>query len=193
MHNFFFNGNVISEPAIKESFIDQDSFFIDCENPIGSRDYSKGKSFRCWDWEINQNRIFVNDDFYQDFVIYQGSLWACISNTNTVPGTEPYWEKVASKGEKGDQGPQGEKGDKGEQGEMGPIGPQGEPGIQGPKGESGNGNMSIGEGIPIEKGYKNDVYLDIKSGIFYEYSDDWIPKGTISVGGTSENIEWKDE
>lgn len=46
MPNFFFKGNV-SEPIIKSPIKDQDGFFVDCENPIGSREYSKGKSFRC--------------------------------------------------------------------------------------------------------------------------------------------------
>lgn len=73
MRNLFFNRDTF-EYLSKEPIQDQDGFFVDCENPIGSREYSKGKSFRCLDWENNQNRTFVNDDFYQDFVVYKGSL-----------------------------------------------------------------------------------------------------------------------
>lgn len=105
---------------------------------------------------------------------------------------------VITKGEQGIQGEpgiQGVQGIQGEKGDIGPRGEKGEKGDKGDKGESGNGNMAVGEGAPIEKGYENDVYLDIKTGVFYEYSNKWSKIGTISVDDpeTSANIEWIDE
>lgn len=244
-----------------------------------SRSYEKGKSFNCT--EYIKGKTYHNNDFIQDFVIYEQCLYACIRETREIPGDSGDWilivrsadllgatasidNKVGTprveittvgegldkkfhfeffnlKGEKGDKGTKGDKGDRGEQGiqgvqgiqgEVGPIGPigpqgiqgergeqglqgiQGERGEQGPqgpkgdkgevgprgergekgeKGESGNGNMSIGEGAPIEKGYSGDIYLDIKEGIFYEYDDTWTEIGTISVGDGSADVEWVDE
>lgn len=92
-------------------------------------------------------------------------------------------------GEKGEIGPQGlsgMQGPRGERGEKGETGPQGE---KGEKGESGNGNMEIGTGEPFQKGYENDIYLDIESGIFYEYKKKWNEVGKISVGDTFVDIE----
>lgn len=271
-----------------------------------SRSYEKGKSFNCT--EYTKGETYYNNDFVQDFVIYEHCLYACIRETREVPGISEDWRLVVRstdllgatasidnkvgtprveitttgegldkkfhfeffnlKGEKGDKGAKGDKGDRGEQGiqgiqgiqgevgprgEVGPIGPigpqgiqgergeqglqgiQGERGEQGPqgeqgiqgipgergeqglvgpqgpkgdkgetgpkgergekgeKGESGNGNMSVGEGAPIEKGYPGDIYLDIKEGIFYEYDDTWAEIGIISVGGSSADVEWVDE
>lgn len=58
------------------------------------RDYSKGKSFKVSIW--NEIDTYNNDDFIQDFVIYNQSLWARIDSTpstNEVP-TEGPWTKV---------------------------------------------------------------------------------------------------
>lgn len=51
-------------------------------------------------------------------------------------------------------------------GPQGPQGPQGEAGIQGEKGDC---NFTIGNGSPIKNGDKNDIYLDLSSGIFYRF------------------------
>ena len=96
------------------------------------------------------------------------------------------------KGEKGDQGEVGPRGMPGATGPKGDRGERGEIGPQGPKGESGNGNMDIGKGAPVEKGYSGDVYLDLESGIFYEYEKEWKNVGKISVAD-STNIEWQDD
>lgn len=93
------------------------------------------------------------------------------------------------KGEKGNKGDRGEKGDTGDRGEKGD---KGEQGIQGPKGESGNGNMSIGKGVPKEDGYENDIYLDIESGIFYKFSTTWEKTGTVLMEGAYADLEWKE-
>lgn len=190
MSNFFFtNQNIYKE-------IPTDTFKCDkhiCLNPDESRTFYQGKSFRFWDWEDHKNRTFVNDEFFQDLVKYNGSVWICINTTTKVPGTSEDWVVFASKGDPGIQGlpgnegpagPQGPKGDKGE------VGPQGE---KGEKGESGNGNMEVGTGKPSQNGYENDVYLDIKSGTFYEYKNKWNEVGKISVGDVSADIEWKDD
>jgi hypothetical protein len=50
------------------------------------RDYLKGKSFDFSEW--NPVKTCTNDSFKQDFVRYNGSLYACIhTNTNIIPGT----------------------------------------------------------------------------------------------------------
>lgn len=215
MGNFFFGGSG-GKVTPKEPI--QDGIFTDCQNPINTREYSKGKSFRCWDWDEHKGQTYVNDEFYQDFVVYNHELYLCVTTTTTEPGTSEDWilavrqvegkvfypnvdlngnlswsiiDKVdkapdtvnikGPKGDKGDIGPQGERGEKGDKGD------------QGPKGESGNGNMAVGEGAPKENGYENDVYLDIKTGVFYEYTNKWSEVGTISVGGSSANLEWQDD
>lgn len=244
MSNFFFtNQNIYKDAPIETTKCDKHL----CLDPDESRTFHQGKSFRFWNWEDHKSRTFVNDEFFQDLVKYEGSIWICVNTTITIPGTSEDWEIFASKGDKGDRGEQGiqgprgergpqgiqglkgEKGDKGEQGIVGPKGdkgdvgergPQGEQGIQGlpgeigpigpqgpkgdkgeigpqgekgEKGESGNGNMEIGTGKPSQKGYENDIYLDIESGIFYEYNEKWNNVGKISVEGGSADIEWQDD
>ena len=85
------------------------------------------------------------------------------------------------KGEKGEQGPQGLKGDRGE---MGPQGPQG------PKGEKGDSNFKIGSGKPNISANINDVYMDIDSGTFYVFDNEWIVKGQVS---TDVAGDWQDD
>lgn len=217
MSNFFFtNQNIYKDAPIETTKCDKHL----CLDPDESRTFHQGKSFRFWNWEDHKSRTFVNDEFFQDLVKYEGSIWICVNTTITIPGTSEDWEIFASKGDKGDrgeqgiQGPQGEigpqgiQGLKGEQGvqglpgEAGPVGPQGPKGDRGEigpqgekgeKGESGNGNMEIGTGKPSQKGYENDIYLDIESGIFYEYNKKWNNVGKISVEGGSADIEWQDD
>ena len=83
-------------------------------------------------------------------------------------------------------------GSKGSQGEKGADGAKGDKGDKGDKGESGNGNMEIGEGDPINNGYRNDVYLDLKSGTFYKYITDWKKVGKISIED-DVNLKWQDD
>lgn len=217
MSNFFFtNQNIYKDAPIEITKCDKHL----CLDPDESRTFHQGKSFRFWNWEDHKSRTFINDEFFQDLVKYEGSIWICVNTTTTIPGTSEDWEIFASKGDKGDrgeqgiQGPQGEigpqgiQGLKGEQGvqglpgEAGPAGPQGPKGDKGEvgpqgergeKGESGNGNMEVGTGKPSQNGYENDVYLDIKSGTFYEYKHKWNEVGKISVGDVSADIEWKDD
>lgn len=72
-----------------------------CKNPNinnhNSRDFSKGKSFNFSTW--NPVETYNNDSFKQDFVTYDGNLYACmISNTNKTPGTNSrYWTLVLEK------------------------------------------------------------------------------------------------
>lgn len=55
-----------------------------------TRNYAKGKSFDFSVW--NPEKTYVNDDYKQDFVTYQGKLYACIkTNTNIVPTEDFYW------------------------------------------------------------------------------------------------------
>lgn len=167
MNNFFFVGN---EP-ISESKSESPKFFTHCEDHGLTRDFKQGVSFRCRPFEYGIT--YHNDDFVQDFVTLNGSIYMCVvKSTTNIPGESDDWLMVVPKGEKGDKGEQGIQGIQGAQGEKGDIGPKGErgeKGEKGDKGESGNGNMNVGEGSPKDPGYENDVYLDIESGIFYEF------------------------
>lgn len=252
MSNYFFaNKNIYKETTPELSKCDKHL----CLDPDESRSFYKGKSFRFWDWSKNKDRTYLNDEFFQDFVAFNGTLYVCINTTTTIPGTSDDWKLVVRsvdlldatanidnnvgiprveittigedldkrfhfdffnlkgeqgvQGEQGIQGPQGipgeigpkgekgdsgEKGDKGDKGEQGIQGVQGEKGEKGEKGDSGNGNMSVGVGEPSYRGFENDIYLDIESGIFYEKdSEEWVTVGKISVGGGSVDLEWKDE
>lgn len=61
-----------------------------------SRDYSKGKSFSFSKW--SPAVTYTNDVFKQDFVNYNGDLYACIkTNTNSEPDKSPYWYLVVEK------------------------------------------------------------------------------------------------
>lgn len=54
------------------------------------RDYSRGKSFDFGVW--NPHKVYLNDDYKQDFVSYENRLYACIkSNQNKRPTNESYW------------------------------------------------------------------------------------------------------
>ena len=58
------------------------------------RDYSKGKSFKVSIW--NEVDTYNNDDFIQDFVIYDQILWVRADSTPSTnePPTEGPWIKV---------------------------------------------------------------------------------------------------
>ena len=104
-----------------------------------------------------------------------------IQGIQGIPGETGPIGPQGLRGEKGDVGPQGiqgEKGERGDQGEIGPAGPQGLQGEQGPQGpqgepgiqgERGDCNFTIGNGSPVKNGDKNDIYLDLSSGIFYRF------------------------
>lgn len=55
-----------------------------------ARNYARGKSFDFTIW--NPQKTYVNDDYKQDFVSYQGKLYACVrTNTNVIPTNDFYW------------------------------------------------------------------------------------------------------
>lgn len=57
---------------------------IICSKPIDySRSYEKGKSFNCTKYE--HGKTYYNNDFLQDFVIYNNCLYVCIKETIDVP------------------------------------------------------------------------------------------------------------
>lgn len=180
------------------------------ENNEFYRNYSKGKSFAFTKWSPAVE--YKNDLFKQDFVTYNGDLYACIkTNVNESPDQSSSWYLVINKllpitfvpfvdengnliwkEREGNELPtnsniMGPKGDKGEKGEKGDKGDRGD------KGESGNGNFEIGNGDPLNNGYENDVYLDMSSGTFYVYNKEWKEKGQISIGGGSVELLWQDE
>lgn len=70
--------------------------FFNCRKSENPRQYSKGKSFAFTKWSPSEH--FVNDEFKQDFVSYNGDLYACMkSNINIPPGNSPFWFKVVEK------------------------------------------------------------------------------------------------
>lgn len=63
-----------------------DNFFFQNNNSNNySRTYSKGKSFKFSVW--NPDDVYNNDEYIQDFVGFNNSLWACIGNN--IIGEEP--------------------------------------------------------------------------------------------------------
>ena len=62
------------------------------------------------------------------------------------------------------EGPQGERGPQGEKGDTGDIGPQG------PQGPAGPG-ITVGTGAPQAGGVEGATYLDISTGVVYQYEN----------------------
>lgn len=63
-----------------------DNFFFQNNNSNNySRTYSKGKSFKFSVW--NPDDVYNNDEYIQDFVGFNNSLWACVGNN--IIGEEP--------------------------------------------------------------------------------------------------------
>ena len=64
------------------------------------RNYSKGKSFKFSKW--NELDTYNNDEFIQDWVVYEGKLYVCIkTNTNVIPLESKEWEFVNNVGKDG--------------------------------------------------------------------------------------------
>lgn len=71
------------------------NFFKKCD-VTSNRDYSKGKSFSFSKW--SPSLTYTNDEFKQDFVTYNGDLYACIkTNTNVRPNSSSQWCLVVEK------------------------------------------------------------------------------------------------
>lgn len=128
-----------------------------------SRSYEKGKSFNCT--EYVKGETYYNNDFVQDFVIYEYCLYACVRETREVPGTSEDWRlivrstdllgatasidnkvgtprvEITTTGEGLDKKFHFEffnlKGEKGDKGLKGDKGDRGEQGIQGIQGDRG--------------------------------------------------------
>lgn len=157
MSNFFFSDKQQKTSKISNSNY---SVFDKCAVHTESRDFKQGVSFRCRPFEYGIT--YHNDDFVQDFVIYNGSLYMCMAESVTEsPAESTNWLLVLNSGERGPQGeqgiqgevgPQGEKGEKGDKGEQGPQGEKGEQGLQGEPGERGEKGEKGDQGIPGEKG-----------------------------------------
>ena len=70
-----------------------------------TRDFNKGKSFRISTW--HEDGHYFNDEYIQDFVSHQGSLYFCIeTNIGVIPTDTDYWTYVMS----GQEGRKGETG-----------------------------------------------------------------------------------
>lgn len=68
MNNFFF---VADKPVIEKESI-ENQFFTHCEDHGFSRDFKQGVSFRCREFEYGTT--YHNDEFVQDFVLYNESM-----------------------------------------------------------------------------------------------------------------------
>lgn len=165
MSNFFFSDK---QSKTNKSNNTSYSVFDKCATHTESRDFKQGVSFRCRPFEYGIT--YHNDDFVQDFVIYNGSLYMCLAESVTAsPSESTDWLLVLNSGPQGEQGPQGIQGEMGPQGPQGIQGSQGEPGAigpQGPQGEQGEqGPMGLqGEqGIPGEKGQDGTSVLILGS------------------------------
>ena len=162
MSNFFFtNQSIYKDTPIETTKCNKHI----CLDPDESRTFHQGKSFRCWDWTENKDRTYLNDEFYQDFVMYNGALYVCLNTTTKSPEHLDDWRLVMreiegivwkpivdtqgnlsweiwSEGEIPEsvniRGPQGKTGPTGPQGIQGIPGIQGEVGPQGPQGPKGD-------------------------------------------------------
>lgn len=75
---------------------------MSCAKPIDySRSYEKGKSFNCAEYKLG--KVYYNNDFLQDFVIYNNCLYVCTRETADVPDNSENWKLVINqiKGEPG--------------------------------------------------------------------------------------------
>lgn len=155
MNNFVFNGTVFTNDVVNDcdKTTCQNNFF-GCKSSSDTREFNTGKSFRCNEW--NAETTFYNDEFIQDFVIYDNSLYVCIkTNTNVIPHDKWYWKLVVT-------------------------------GIKGEKGDSGPGNFRIDTVDPNYNGTIGEIYLNITTGEFFEYNRKWISCGNISVESTQD-------
>lgn len=146
------------------------------------RDYLKGKSFDFSEW--NPVKTYINDSFKQDFVKYNGCLYACIhTNTNVVPGTTDCWLLVvASENGKSAYEIWLENGNVGSEedfleayrGYPGEKGETGAPGLPGNK-------VNIGPGEPVINGVDDDLYINSDNGDIYKFDSVWKLVGSLGT------------
>jgi hypothetical protein len=82
MNNFFFSNNTTK----KSSNNAPNNMFDKCEIHSESRDFKQGVSFRCRPFEYGVT--YHNDDFVQDFVIYNERLYMCLNESVTLSPEE---------------------------------------------------------------------------------------------------------
>lgn len=104
MNNFFFTNGIIKENSDIDEYKDSNNiFFHKCNEHTPSRDFKQGVSFRCRKFEYGNT--YHNDDFVQDFVIYNKSIYMCtVESTTNIPGESTDWELAVSKGDEGPSG-----------------------------------------------------------------------------------------
>lgn len=169
MNSFFFSNPEKQDRRVCKS----DNLFDKCATHTESRDFKQGVSFRCRPFEYGIT--YHNDEFVQDFVIYNGSIYMCLeesvtlspeeapskwilalnSGSDGINGKSAYqiWLDLGNKGTVTDfleyfRGYTGKEGPQGPQGEAGAQGPQGETGPQGPQGETGPQGPQGPQGTP---------------------------------------------
>ena len=91
MNNFFFKN--LPADIVEEKEVPICNTVVCLEKKDFTRNFSKGKSFQFSTW--NPIDTYNNDAFVQDWVVYNGLLWACQTlNINTPPGTDDSWIRV---------------------------------------------------------------------------------------------------
>lgn len=202
MNSFFFSNPEKQDVRVCKSdnlFDKSDNLFDKCATHTESRDFKQGVSFRCRPFEYGTT--YHNDEFVQDFVIYNGSIYMCLEESVTLSPEEApsKWTLALNSGSDGingksayqiwlDLGNTGTITDfleyfRGYTGKEGPQGPQGTPGIDG---TSGN-YISFGDGDPKKSANRGDVYIDLLTGNVFEYTTTWKLKGTIHA-----DLDWEE-
>lgn len=199
MSNFFFTNQNTYKDTIESPRCDKHI----CLDPDESRSFHQGKSFRFWEWDKNKDRIYVNDEFFQDFTAFNDSLYACINTTTSIPGESSDWKLIIRSADlvgatafvdnkvgtpKVEITTTSEGLDKKFHFDFFNL-----KGEKGEKGDRGGSNFEIGVTKPVWPGVSNDVYLDIETGIFYKFYKSWNEVGKISVEGASVDLDWQDD
>jgi hypothetical protein len=125
-----------------------------------------------------------------DGVMYEGSCYVAVKDTEKAPTDTKSWKFVVSRGEPGKDGISGPQGPKGEKGERGDQGPQGVKGDRGDKGDQGAPGL-IGPAGPQgergrqgERGIKGEQGIQGPSGVGFRGQ----PGQGVATGGTTGQV-----
>lgn len=183
MNNFFFSGPIKQE----EHVCKPDNLFDKCVTHTESRDFKQGVSFRCRPFEYGIT--YHNDEFVQDFVIYNGAIYMCSEESVTLSPEEApsKWVLAVSNGTDGTNGKSAYQIwlDLGNEGTIVDFleyfrGYTGKEGPQGPQGVHGN-KISIGSGVPTISGANDDLYINSDNGNVYKFDSIWKLIGSLGT------------
>lgn len=78
---------------------------------VNTRDFYKGTSFRwCGEWEAG--KLYSNDTYFIDYVVYDNALWVCTSSHYSSEDVapcphSPHWQNAVAPGPQGRPGTDG--------------------------------------------------------------------------------------